>query len=523
MNEAIVTIHTPEGEPILCRTPVGQTLMAVLAAQGLAVDAPCGGNGRCGKCRVRAEGALSPRSTEEARLPAGERLACLAKVEGDCAVWVRATEDMRVETDGALGTWPLTAKNGLGAAIDIGTTTVVVYLYDLTTGERLATVGAENRQRAFGADVISRITYTMNDPDGLSCLCQTIRDQLIDLLTGTLTQSGRNWAELTEVCVAGNTVMAHLFANLSPSGLAKLPFTPATLFASNFAADPTWLNLPNAAKLTVLPAVSAFVGGDITAASVAIGLGDATEPTILLDVGTNGEMALSADGRILCCATAAGPAFEGADIECGMSGTVGAIDTVAWGEDGLAFTVIGSQGAKGICGSGLIDLLAVLLELGAVDETGRLLPPDEAPECAFPYLRETDEGDVFFALTDTVYVTERDVRRLQLAKAAIAGGIATLLDEANLKAEAVVTVAIAGGFGAHLRPESAVKIGIYPRVWRDRAQSVGNAAGMGASAALLSGEAYKSAYALAETMQTIELSADPRFTEYYVEHMMFEE
>lgn len=523
MADATVTIHSADGEICVCRAPIGSTLLSVCAGQSLAVDAPCGGSGKCGKCRVRAGGSLSPRAEKERDLPADERLACLARVAGDCEVWLRSQNGMRVETGGTRTGRPLDpwAEPKLGAAIDIGTTTVVAYLYDLSTGEQLAVSGAENRQRTFGADVISRITYAMTEPEGLARLSSVIRAELTALLQTAAAQAGRSTAEITCVTVAGNTVMAHLFAGLSPAGLAKLPFAPETLFDDSFSADPTWLGLTPTARLRILPAISAFVGGDISAAVLAVSLHTTVEPTILLDIGTNGEMALAANGRILCCATAAGPAFEGADIECGMSGTDGAIDSVHTVDSKLTFTVIGGGEAVGLCGSGLIDLLAALLGLGAVDETGRLLPPDEAPDTALPYLKETDEGDVICALTETVYVTERDVRRLQLAKAAIAAGIATLLDEAGLSPEDVKTVCIAGGFGAHLDPESAAAIGLYPTVWRDRAHAVGNAAGAGAADALCSATALDALCTLAASMQTLELSADPRFTEYYVENMMF--
>ena len=523
MADATVTIHTADGAVRECRAPLGSTLLSVCAQQSLMVDAPCGGSGKCGKCRVAAAGMLSPRAPEEMALPEGERLACLARVAGDCEIRLGRRQAIHVETAGLRRTWPLApwAEPKLGAAIDIGTTTVVAYLYDLSSGELLATLGAENRQRAFGADVISRITYSMTAPEGLARLSSVIRTELAELLQAAAARAGRSTAEITCATVAGNTVMAHLFAGLSPAGLSKLPFAPETLFDDSFSADPAWLGLTPTAKLRILPAISAFVGGDISAAALAVSLYEAKEPTILLDIGTNGEMALAANGRILCCATAAGPAFEGADIECGMSGTDGAIDSVRLIDGKLAFTVIGGGEAAGLCGSGLIDLLAALLSLGAVDETGRLLPPDEAPDTALPYLKETDEGDVVCALTETVFVTERDVRRLQLAKAAIAGGIATLLDEAGLSPADVKTVCIAGGFGAHLDPKSAAAIGLYPAEWGTRAEAVGNAAGMGASAALCSAEALATLYALANSMETLELSADPRFTEYYVENMMF--
>lgn len=527
MTEAVITIIEADGSRTALHAPKGKTLHAVLTEAGYAVEAPCGGNGTCGKCEVAAEGALSAATPEEQGLPSGRRLACRARVEGDCTV--RLDEGKRsagyaVLTEGAAAAFPFRpwAAGGLGAAVDIGTTTVVVYLYDLDTGARLAVRGAANRQRSCGADVISRISYSMTEPDGLLRLTGFIRSQLRDLFAAAAADAGRSAAEIRAVTVAGNTVMAHLFTGLSPARLSKLPFTPESLFGEGFAADfGAELGLAEDAEMLIVPAVSGYVGGDIVAAALAAGLDRAGAPVLLLDIGTNGEMALAAGGRIFCCATAAGPAFEGAGIACGMGGTDGAMARAALQNGALACEVIGGGKARGICGSGLIDLLAAMLDLGAVDETGRLLPPDEAPEAALPYIREQEDGEAAFYVAEDVFVSGRDVRQLQLAKAAIAGGIATLLDEAGLGAEAVTTLYLAGGFGNKIDPVNAGKIGLYPAELAARAVSVGNGAGAGAAAALCSAEARAALTRLRDRMEYIELSADPRFMDHYVEQMMF--
>lgn len=487
----------------------GRDLRGLLADAGIYIDAPCGGNGKCGKCIVGVSGEVSPADGEELRLMAGRegRLACMCRVLGDCTVTAgRGERDMAAQTDGESVRFPLTPGTGLGAAIDIGTTTVVVYIYELESGRRLSARGGINLQRSFGADVVSRIGSCVEQ--GPERLVESIRAQIKDMLGGL---------RVSRAAVAGNTTMEHLFAGLDPSGMAALPFRPESLFGRDFSGDFSDIGMEN---VFLLPAVSPFVGGDITGAALAAGFETDGEARLLVDIGTNGEMVLSAGGRLVCCATAAGPAFEGAGIACGMGGTDGAVSGVELTSSGPRLTVIGGGEARGICGSGLIDALAVMLALGAVDETGRLLPPDEAPESALPWIHEDGDG-VSFRLTESVYITERDVRNLQLAKAAVCGGMLTLLDEAGLTPDTLSSLCIAGGFGSKINRESAAAIGLYPPELAGRCRAIGNAAGMGAAAVLLSGEAKTACLKLADRMEYIDLSSDRRFTGHYVDCMMF--
>lgn len=511
------------GESRILSAERGCVLGEALAKNGIYYDAPCGGNGKCGKCAAAVSGALSAPEAEELRALGGReglRLLCRARVEGDCRVALPEGGSMRIGIDGrsagfATERW---SASELGAAVDIGTTTVVCYLYELGSGRLVGTAGELNRQRAFGADVISRIDRCIKSPDGLAEQCALIRGQIRRML-GTLAP---NPEKIGALAVAGNTTMEHLFAGLDPSGLGKLPFTPQSLFGEehkcNFARE---LGISPEAEIFLLPAVSGYVGGDITASTMVAGLGGGKETAVMLDVGTNGEMSLAHGGRIFCCATAAGPAFEGADISCGMGGEPGAIDTVSLEGGRLRCSVIGGGTARGVCGSGLIDALACMLELGAVDETGRLLYADEAEDAAAEYIGEDGGGDPVFKLADGICLTGKDVRRLQLAKAAIAAGIATLLDCAGICEANVEKLYVAGGFGNHINPRSAGRIGLYPRGLTDKSVSIGNAAGSGASAVLLSRSARREITLLRDRMEYIELSKDKRFMEHYVEEMMF--
>ena len=499
-NGAVRTVSAREGESIL----------SALQKAGMAApDAPCGGNGTCGKCLVQVEGL-------------GEVLACQTLAFGDLTVVVpQRNTGAVVAREGAGIDFPITPRSGLGLAVDIGTTTVVAHLYDLQTGTRLGTRSGMNCQRPYGADVISRIGYIINHPEGLERLSKVIREQIAEYLGDLCAAAGRSQDQVVRVVIAANTVMEHLYAGLDPASIAVAPFTPLSLFGDERRGDEVGLGEGCTVYLT--PAEAGYVGGDITAGLLACGASEAEKPVLFLDVGTNGEMALgsAADG-FLCCATAAGPAFEGAAISQGMAASDGAISAVEWDGAKLNLTVLGPGEATGICGSGLVDALAVMLEMGAVDETGRLLPPDEAPDGALPYLAEDEVGDVSFRLTDTVAISEADVRQLQLAKAAIAAGIQTLLAQAGLSEDDVDTLYLAGGFGNYIRKESAAAIGLLPASMVERIVSVGNAAGQGAAAVLLSEQARVRLDQLPGRCRYVELSGHKKFNEFYIECMCFE-
>lgn len=502
----LTVIHNTTEQTI--NAQIGVTVLAALQAAGItSPEAPCGGNGTCKKCLVLVDGR--------------EVLACRTAVTSDCTVVIpEQNAGAVIVSNRAAVEFPLSPVEGVGAAVDIGTTTVVVHLYDLKTGVLLGTRSGVNNQRTFGADVISRIQYANENKDGLERIGNAIRGQLRGFLEALCIKAGRDIEKLICVTIAANTVMEHFFAGLSPSSIAAAPFTPLSLFGAWEAGGK--LGLPEHAKVYLAPAVAGYVGGDITAGLLACGAYKSEQPILFLDIGTNGEMALgSTKDGFICCAAAAGPAFEGAVISQGMSAAHGAISAVEWANGKLVLNVLGNGKATGICGSGLVDALAVMLELGVVDETGRLLPPDEAPETALPYVDENDDGAIF-RLTDEVYITEGDVRQLQLAKAAIAAGIATMLDEAGLNEDDVAHLYLAGGFGNYIRKESAAAIGLLPESMLERIIPVGNAAGQGAAAVLLSKDARDILDTLPQHCRYIELSGHKRFNDYYIEHMMFE-
>ena len=483
-----------------------ETLLETLRRGGIQLSAPCGGGGKCGKCRVE----LQQDGRRESVL------ACQYRAEGDCTVYVPALAGGSICTEGQERTLSFTpGRSGLGAAVDIGTTTVAVRLYDLADGSLLGTDSAWNAQAAFGADVISRCQYVMEHEDGLALLRDGIRDQIFSMVGGLIRAASREESGLSELYIAGNTVMEHIFMGLSPVGLAMAPFRAESLFTGGKA------QLVRGVKTWAAPCAAAYVGGDIMAGLLSTGLWQKPGVSLFLDVGTNGEMALGGREGFVCCAVASGPAFEGAGIRCGMASTPGAVSDVRWDGAEPELTVIGGGEAKGLCGSGLIKLLALLLEKGLVDETGWLLPPEEAPAGYEKWLSEDENGNGCFHLCQEVFLSAADVRQLQLAKAAVAAGIQVLLEEAGLTAGEIDRVYLAGGFGTHLDPQAAAAIGMLPEELAGKTVSVGNSALAGAAMALLDGQSRAAMDEIQKQCKYIELSGDSRFNRAFPQHMMF--
>ena len=415
------------------------------------------------------------------------------------------------------------------AACDIGTTTVVCYLIDKETGQIISTRSGANPQRSFGADVLSRIDAAAraDDNDKANGSLQMMQTQIVSLLNGwiseMLTECGR-----TKVCrflVAGNTVMCHLLMGISPEKLGKAPFMPDEYFGREF--NSLDIGLENCQTMIIFPAVSGFVGGDITAGMMETV--NCNELTLYLDIGTNGEMALGKGDRYVCCATAAGPAFEGAQIELGMPASKGAVDKVWLEGRRIKYSVIGNDRPVGLCGSGLIDALAVLLKAGIIDENGTILSGQELPILFRSYMFEVEaeetaqstESSLAVHIAPGVYITQDDIRKLQLAKGAIAAGIEVLFKEYGCKPCDVDILTFAGGFGNYIDKASAAAIGLFPQELLDKAKEVGNAAGNGAVSAALSQEAWERALEISGNMRYIELASYPHFDEMYVEHMNF--
>ncbi|NLM45581.1 MAG: DUF4445 domain-containing protein [Firmicutes bacterium] len=594
----------------------GTTLKEIMNKAGINFDFPCGGRGRCGKCKVLlTAGAGEPTAEDRKALSAEElaqgiRLACMTKVQSDLQVEFLSEKNIRhqillsgldrkarvephlskryLEVDKAtvedMRTGWQRIKDGLaaqgsdskadtarvavirsvpdllrfakhkitavlykneirglepdnttekllGMAFDIGTTTIAGYLMDLYTGKELAVTSTLNPQTQFGADVISRITHVNTHPEGLKDLHRVVTEAVNDLLGEAVKQAGVSRHDVYAVAVVGNTCMHHLFLGINPRDVALAPYVP--VITEPLVIDP-WdvrLDMNPAGKVFVLPNIAGFVGADTVGVLLATELDNSEEVKLVVDIGTNGEMALGNKDRILACSTAAGPAFEGAQITCGMRGASGAIDHVHFTGD-VKYSVIGDVEPLGICGSALLDTVAGLLETGLIDSRGRFKKTEEITHPAGRKLANrliTYNGAPAFLLAGgeagsaPIVVTQKDIRELQLAKGAIAAGIRILIRNYGLKVEDVTEVLLAGAFGNYLNPHSACAIGLIPPELEGRIKMVGNAAGAGCKLALLSTGEYRRAAAVARRVEFVELGSDPSFINTFASSMLFPE
>ena len=496
------------GNSLTC--PAGTVLGDLMQAGGHG-HMPCGGHGKCGKCRVTVVGEVSDPTEDEKRalspdeLGGGIRLACRVTVWGDCAVTTAEQGRGQIVTHGA---FPASMSDkeldpswdGYGAAIDIGTTTLAARLYG-REGKLLSETSRLNPQSAWGADVISRMEAAMAGNGGK--IARITRRALDGMLTELAEAASVETADIGAVVITGNTVMLHLLTETNVEPLTHAPFAAERLFGDTLTAKELGLTaLPPDAPVYLPPCIAAFIGADTVTATLASDLREIPETALLCDIGTNGEMVLWHENTLYACSTAAGPAFEGAGISMGMSGRVGAIDRV-WVRDGsIEAHVIGEGDPVGLCGSGLVDAVAALLDTELLDETGYL--EDDPLEIAEP-----------------VTIIQEDIRAVQLAKSAIHAGMRTLIHTARLDCDDVATLYIAGGFGSYLDVRNAGKIGLLPEELTDRVTVLGNAALTGAAMLLLCEELRGVCERLAKDTRVVELATNPVFVSEYMERMMF--
>ena len=534
----------------------GVSLLDAARRAGLELESPCNGAGTCGKCRVAVE------RPDAVRRPNGEPpdhevLACSAlvtaedvsvaipqvvrgrdrvllsgdRVDRPLRPWVRREWDAEVNRsrifhgEALVAEWP--GRPGLfGLAVDIGTTTLVVSLLDLEDGRELATVGALNPQTRLGHDVLSRIQRGSEEA-GLVELQTLLGEELNRMVEEVLRRARASLGDLQEVVVAGNTTMLHLAAGVNPQSLGKYPYTPVLRGGSIHPASELGLRVSRETTVYLPPVFDAYVGADISAGVLATGLRDLEGVTLFVDVGTNGEMVLAVNGRLVATSTAAGPAFEGMNITFGMRAAPGAIEQVQIDDQDLYAKTIGGGKACGVCGSGLIDAVAELVRTGLVDARGRLANPERLPPSLSSHLvlYKNKRALLLAAEADVpegiVVLTQQDVRQVQLAKGAVRAGIDTLLAHERLSAAAVDRVLLAGSFGAHLRPESLVGIGLLPAELERRVVAVGNTSRTGAEALLLDHVAREELLETVQKATVIDLAHAPGFDRTFVQALGF--
>lgn len=426
-----------------------------------------------------------------------------------------------------------TEKKLYGVAVDIGTTTIAAYLFDLNDKKLIAVESMLNPQKKYGADVISRIDYASKSIDNANEITNTIRDALQNVIKKLIYSTGHSLSDIYLTAVVGNTTMIHILLGLPCFNIAVSPFIPVTRYQRILHPEEIGLEINKYGRVLVLPSVSAYIGSDTVAAVLSSGIHLAKDITLIVDIGTNGEIVLGNENEMYACSTAAGPAFEGANILCGTGGIEGAISEVSIINDGeLEIKTIGGYKPIGICGSGIVDAVSCMLTIGVVDETGRILDKDELPQDALNFEDRLVKvnGQSAFVLADanaTMYgdqiiITQQDIREIQNAKAAIAAGIRVLAKEAGYNIQSIKKVYLAGGFGNFMRIESAVNIGLLPKELKNRVYTIGNAAGSGAAFSLLSEKEYSAACLISGKIKCVELSANPDFVSEYTENMLFD-
>lgn len=502
------------------RAKTGETLSEVFAQNGIVLSADCGGKGVCGKCKVKVlQGKVNNAEPDEE----GWVLACRAQLCENVTIELPSRSLLATFIEHNEENAATNTKNGhiknkklFGVALDIGTTTLEAELIDLTTGETLQKHVCFNPQIAYGADVISRIQACREGKFSQlrACLLRQIDAAVAALLKDQ--NGGDKEKSVQTMTVAGNTAMLHIALGYSPETLGVAPFTPLFTAAQTLdkaALKGTALDVKTR-QAYVLPSASAFIGADVVAGVVECGMSHTDETQILIDLGTNGEIVLSHQGKLYAASAAAGPALEGACIECGLGGVTGAIDQVYMQNGKLSFSTVGGAEGTGLCGSGLIDLIALLRCEGLLDENGTWREETETP------LSERLCGDRFY-LTEKVYVSQADVRQFQLAKGAIRAGIETLLSVCNVSETQIQSVYIAGRLGGHIDVKNALLTGLLPPSWSAKIKAVGNTALSGARRCLQDKTARENLQETARRIQTVQLPDQPSFTQAFLRHMSF--
>lgn len=423
-----------------------------------------------------------------------------------------------------------TTSDCYGIAYDLGSTTIVGYLMDLYTGTELAVSSVMNPQMAYGDDLVSRISFATTQQGGAEVLQAVVVDALNRVAREAAEAAGVSTDSIYKATIVGNTCMTHLLLGIDVTSLGQSPYVPSVCADITLPAVELGLSICAESPVVVLPNVAGFVGSDLVAVLLASEWKDNGRTRLAVDIGTNGEMALWYDGKTYSCSAAAGPAFEGAGISCGMRGGPGAIDSVQIGES-VEITTIQSQAPIGLCGSGLVDAIAQMLDAGIIDETGRMLSISQAgelPAALRDRLVETEAGMEFILAVKEesgngrdISLTAMDIRRVQLAKGSIHAAIQTLIRAAGACDNELDEILLAGAFGNYIRVESAIRIGLIPSISHEQVKSVGNAAGAGARLALLSEDEMAQARELAKSAAHLELAVSPDYQMELMERMLF--
>ena len=536
----------------------GVSLLEAIRRAGVPIHSPCDGAGTCGKCRVQVahgHGLHEQRHDllTDAERQAGFVVACQSVIQGDLLVETKPpaqAEGLRILSDGhevvvAIEPWIQksfhaaadvtqvlaggeligtesgdTTGHLYGLAIDIGTTTLVTALVDLRDGRQLATTSSLNPQARHAQDVLSRIKIG-SQPEGMALMQGELIEELNRHAAEVAAEAGISAKHIYEAAFSGNTTMLYLAVGADPASLGKYPYSLTRQGGEHVRAADIGLGIAPHGLVYLPPVMSAYVGADISSGVLACRLAEEKGVVLFVDIGTNGEMVLGVNGKLTATSTAAGPAFEGMNITCGMRAGHGAVEWVSLGDHGVDVRTISDAEPVGLCGSGLLDVVGELAAHGGIDKNGRFQYNGNSPDKPWKDRWETVDGKPVFRIAGPVYLTQKDVRQVQLAKGAIRAGIELMLKENGLSALQVDRVLIAGSFGFHLRTESLINLGLLPREFAGRVEFVGNTSRTGAQALLLNHPARAYLHGITRQVQVLELAKDPAFEKTFLKSLQF--
>ncbi len=537
----------------------GDNLLKIAEDTGILIDASCGGTMKCGKCKVKiTKGETGPLTTTEKHLLSdfeirnGYRLACCLEITSDLEVYVPNShggftqkKQMTNLPEDFVPEIRITSTPCYGVAFDIGTTTVVGMLWNLKSNTLVDVEARTNYQSVHGSDVISRIQFCNQEDSHTALMHKKVILCFNDILEDIFVRNQILPQHVYDVTIVGNTTMSHLVLGVHPKSLARTPFVPVFCDAQNLTAHELGIKVNPRANVFLLPNIAGHVGSDIVGMMLATHIYKLDGCHIAIDIGTNGEIVAIKDGKLLTCSTAAGPAFEGASIHHGMRAAAGAIETVSIQGNQVSIQTIDNAAPIGICGSGLIDAVAELLNTGIIEPNGRMLTYQEAITKGIPvklakriisfeqqpaFILTYPQSMPLSALSETsaccdfehvILLTQQDIRKVQLAKGAILAGMQTLMKTLSMTENDIDTIMLAGAFGNYIDKKSALRIGLFPQIMEEKIISVGNAAGTGASMGLFSASERQTASEFGKKTEHIELSMNMDFQEFYMYAMTF--
>lgn len=489
------------------------SLLEIIRMAGLYIETPCNGNGSCGKCKVK----VKERGSNEYI----EKLACTTKVTRDIEIDLldKNTELKTIYSEISKDTYRNDNKykknndETFGIALDIGTTGIAAYLINISSEKIINRKSALNPQTQYGGDVLSRISYSLNNPHGKEDLKKVIVDSINEIILG-IVENEEQINQIYKIIVSANTVMIHMLLGLDTYSMSRTPYKPKLLDKLDIKARDLEIKINSEGIITILPSASAYLGADIISGAVATGFNNKTHNSVFIDIGTNGEILAISKGEIVGTSAAAGPAFEGMNISCGCRAESGAINTFKIINDEIKFTTINNEEVKGICGSGLIDIVSELLTNKVILKSGRLNNKLEGRLAS----RIKDKK---FYITDDIYLSQQDIRQVQLAKGAIATGLNMLLKKIDLAIEDIQEVVVAGAFGYHLDPDNIKTIGIIPKNFTGDINFVGNSSIEGAKLALINEESLDEMIKIKDQIKVLELSLEEEFQDLFVKELTF--